>query len=409
MPKVRAVTYFISASSFDLICASAEAAVSFFDTAIAELKRDGHGLQMVRIATNTCEQWLDQDADVALAQLKEFDALCSRIEQRVGGGVAVIASLGNVHERLDDGVLVRALASTEHLFVCLQARHSAEGLPDVAHARRCAQLLLDLNDATRSTRGEIRSGPLSGAPYAFKLTVVCNTEPGGPFFPGAFSPAPGMTGRRVNPPDSTWSTPAFAFACENSDLLVRAFGAARAQADALPSSAQPQTAVLGLAAAELEREFDGTLRQLDQLGMALEALSPGVTYAGCDPSVASAAHPEESIVNAFDSIGLGPFGGAGTLTLSALVTSVLKRMPYRLVGYCGLSARAPSPPPRWRQLLAALPLRARARTAEAARRIALRADSRASPCACARAHCVQCYRRPRTTGSRGLAARARSR
>ncbi|MCK4717609.1 MAG: DUF711 family protein, partial [Thermoplasmata archaeon] len=46
--------------------------------------------------------------------------------------------------------------------------------------------------------------------------------------------------------------------------------------------------------------------------------------------------PEESIACAYEAIGMGRFGGPGTLVISAMITSVLKALPVKRCGYSGL-------------------------------------------------------------------------
>lgn len=334
MVKVRAITHFISAATFQDVCERVDASAVFFRAAIAELREQGVSLQMVRIATNGFDQWADSTAAGALAQLRKLDARLELLEAGLGGGVAVVASIGQIDSRLNDGVLVAALAQTSRLFACVAMR-MIDGLPDLVRANECAELVLALNAATRSTRGLVVNGPIAGAPFAFKLAITAGLGAGTPFFPGAYAPAHGATAERLSPAGSTWRAPAFAFACENSDLLVRAFARARQRADA-----QGGGSVLREAKAELQKEFLLLVGQLDALGGKLEAQT-GVAFAGVDSSVASAACPEHSLVLAFESLGLGKFGGAGTTAVCALVTGVLKSLPFRLVGYCGLSARSP--------------------------------------------------------------------
>ncbi|KAJ1626581.1 hypothetical protein T492DRAFT_1031690 [Pavlovales sp. CCMP2436] len=296
---------------------------------------------MARLATNGFEQWAASDPAAALAQLRALDARLAALEVALGGGVSVIASLGQVDSSLVLGLLVQAITSTSRLFASVMMHCSADGLPDFVRAHECAQLVLAINAATRSTGGEVVEGPLAGAPFCFKIAITCGLGAGSPFFPGAYAPPLGEDALRVSPAGSAWRTPAFAFACENSDLLVTAFSRARALADPGASpcarlSPQLGGTVLSAAKRELEKEFGDAVGQLEALGLRLERVCPGVTFAGTDSSVASAARPEDSLVVAFEAVGLGPFGGAGTLALCALVTGVLKQLPFRLVGYCGL-------------------------------------------------------------------------
>jgi hypothetical protein len=58
-------------------------------------------------------------------------------------------------------------------------------------------------------------------------------------------------------------------------------------------------------------------------------------YAGLDTSLAPGLDTP-ALTASYEALGLGPFGGPGTLAISALITQVLKQLPLRLTGYCGL-------------------------------------------------------------------------
>ncbi|CAD7705434.1 unnamed protein product [Ostreobium quekettii] len=61
----------------------------------------------------------------------------------------------------------------------------------------------------------------------------------------------------------------------------------------------------------------------------------GVPYMHIDTSLAPGLDTP-SMTDSFEALGIGPFGGPGTLAVCSLVTSVLKRIPVRKGGYCGL-------------------------------------------------------------------------
>ena len=73
-----------------------------------------------------------------------------------------------------------------------------------------------LNELAADSAGAIATGPLAGMPHVFKATVTAGVKPGTPFFPGSFAPAVSEQAERLAPVGSTWTAPAFGFACENS-------------------------------------------------------------------------------------------------------------------------------------------------------------------------------------------------
>eukprot|EP00971_Amphidinium_carterae_P209053 4147419-Amphidinium_carterae.1 len=79
------------------------------------------------------------------------------------------------------------------------------------------------------------------------------------------------------------------------------------------------------------------------MGHSLQADHLGVTYVGIDPSIATAAAPEDSVVHTWSDLlhrctgRAQGFGGAGTLTVSAAVTAALKSLDkIKTCGYAGL-------------------------------------------------------------------------
>lgn len=126
---------------------------------------------------------------------------------------------------------------------------------------------------------------------------------GSPFFPGAYSQ----------------SEPSFSVGLENSDLLVEAFD----------KSGKLETA--------RERLFELLLlkyRSLENSALDLAA-TLHLPFGGIDTSIAPSVHPDESIVRAFRSLNI-EFGQRGTLAACGMITDVLKALPIKRVGYCGI-------------------------------------------------------------------------
>jgi len=81
---------------------------------------------------------------------------------------------------------------------------------------------------------------------------------------------------------------------------------------------------------------------VQQAALAIEAAWEGkgssvtsFSYLGLDSSLAPGPHTP-SVTDAYELLGLGRFGAAGSLAVSSLITKVLKELPLRLTGYCGL-------------------------------------------------------------------------
>jgi uncharacterized protein (UPF0210 family) len=129
-------------------------------------------------------------------------------------------------------------------------------------------------------------------------------RPGNPFFPGAYHAAP---------------APGFGIGLENSDLLVKAMALAGER---------------GRAAEALYQALTSEFQKVEQAALEISKMI-NVEYQGIDTSIAPSLDPQESIARAFRAVQV-EFGAAGTLALCSLITDVLKKIPVRKVGYCGL-------------------------------------------------------------------------
>jgi uncharacterized protein (UPF0210 family) len=127
---------------------------------------------------------------------------------------------------------------------------------------------------------------------------------GNPFFPGAYHQD---------------DRPSFAIGLENSDLLVAAFN----ESGELETARNRLFDLLSL-------EF----RRVEESALSLAA-TLGLDFGGIDTSIAPSVHPDESVVRAFRSANV-EFGGRGTLAACGMITDVLKSLPVKRIGYCGI-------------------------------------------------------------------------
>jgi len=61
-----------------------------------------------------------------------------------------------------------------------------------------------------------------------------------------------------------------------------------------------------------------------------------VVYAGIDTSPAPGIEASEALPFAYEKLGLGKFGGHGTLAISSIITKVIKNLDVKTCGYSGL-------------------------------------------------------------------------
>jgi uncharacterized protein (UPF0210 family) len=138
----------------------------------------------------------------------------------------------------------------------------------------------------------------------FRFAAIACCPPDIPFYPASYH-----RGRTC-----------FSLALECSDLVIKAFRQAKNLVDAEKNLR-----------AVLNHEF----RKLEKIGMYL-ARSTKVEFKGVDVSPAPSIKRQESLVYAFEKLGLGTFGAPGTLAVASMLTNVLKSLDVRTCGYSGL-------------------------------------------------------------------------
>jgi len=137
-----------------------------------------------------------------------------------------------------------------------------------------------------------------------RFAAIFNTKPGSPFYPGAFHRGP----------------VSFAVGTENSDLVYKAFSRAKDI-----EKAEPYLKAL------LTSEF----KKLERVGNRLQR-ELKIKFGGIDVSIASSVKATESIVFAFEKLGLGKFGEPGTLSIAKIITDTLRDLKVKTCGYSGL-------------------------------------------------------------------------
>ncbi|MGD2248569.1 MAG: DUF711 family protein [Candidatus Methanofastidiosia archaeon] len=137
-----------------------------------------------------------------------------------------------------------------------------------------------------------------------RFAALFNTGPGTPFYPASYHRGP----------------PSFALGTENSDVVYKAF----------------------LKAKNVEKARFHLKNMLTKEYMRIQEISEEISkkenmaYTGVDVSVSPSVLPEESIAFAFEKLGLGTFGKAGTVAIAAIVTDILTHVPIKKCGYSGL-------------------------------------------------------------------------
>jgi uncharacterized protein (UPF0210 family) len=138
----------------------------------------------------------------------------------------------------------------------------------------------------------------------FRFCSWANCKPGIPFFPAAYHEGENS----------------FSIGLECSDLLVKAFSVS----ENLFEAEQNFKAIV-------EEE----LKKIEDIAQQI-SIEFQTRFRGIDASLAPSLEKEESIALAYEKFLFGKFGAPGTLTISAVITRVLKNLSVKTCGYSGL-------------------------------------------------------------------------
>ena len=138
----------------------------------------------------------------------------------------------------------------------------------------------------------------------FQFTATAMLKPLGPFYPGAYHTGAGKQ---------------FSLGFEGANIVQQVFGATHGDFDA--------------SVAELTRQLTIHAKVGEEVGKAVAA-SSGWTFAGVDPTPAPLG--DVSIGDAIERYTGSKFGASGTMTAALAITSAVKAVQVKQVGYSGL-------------------------------------------------------------------------
>lgn len=286
-PKVRAITAFVhlDRSGYETQIAGT---MKVLNAAKAEFARRGYETQTLRIVTQPLAQLVKGMSEPdALGLLKALDALSEK------EGFMPNVSPAMLHDG-DDPATMRLLAKALTTLPRLNASAiiaDADGI-HWKTIRETAKLVRYLSD----------NSPRSQATFQFAATAML--EPLGPFYPGAYHLGEGH---------------AFSLGFEGANLVQEVFGRTNGDYDA--------------SVAELTRVLSIHAKVGEEVGNAV-ARSTGWTFAGVDPTPAPLG--DASIGDAIERFTRGKFGHNGTLTAALAITTAVKAVPVKQIGYSGL-------------------------------------------------------------------------
>jgi uncharacterized protein (UPF0210 family) len=260
-----------------------EQCASFTGSAKDHFRDHDYHVQTVRLATQPWSRYFSSE--------QQFFSLIDNLEEWTKSLEIDYVSIGPTSEPHSLSLVPRILQRAPHCFCTVSL--CTKNQINYEIVRQAASLFKQISRLDKQGFTNLR------------FAALCNPRPNTPFFPTAFHKGP---------------SPAFGIGTENSDLLSQAFQEAK---------------TLLAASQQLHDLFSEHLISLEQVAQ-LFSKNKHIRYHGIDPSVCPSCEPKHSIASAIEHIGLGSFGGAGTLAIAKMITETLQTIEIKQCGYSGL-------------------------------------------------------------------------
>ncbi|MCT7948708.1 DUF711 family protein [Ancylothrix sp. C2] len=288
MIKIRTITSSFHLNSPKQAETSIKYAVNFNRQAKDFFESQGYEVQTTRISTNSWQQYLQElSAGEVVAAVQKLEETC----QNLGGD---FFSIGYADTPESIALIPAIIKNTSMIFCSSKMGVRKENLSFV-NTKASAMAIKSIAEETEGGLGN------------FRFCAWANCNPGIPFFPVSYH----------DEDDSGFS---FALGLECGDLARLAFSQSQ----------------------NLEEAEENFSQVLKENVLKVEAIAENISntfkwkYKGIDSSLVPALDKSSSIAYSYESLGLGKFGNAATLAISAMITRVLKNVPVRLCGYSGL-------------------------------------------------------------------------
>jgi len=286
-PNVRAITAFVKLDRTRYE-AQIDETLKVLNAAKAEFAKRGYETQTIRIVTQPLADLVKGLSDKdALTYLRAFDDL-SQLK-----GFAPNVGPAMLHDSDDPAamhLLAQALSTLPNLNSSAIIADD-EGI-HWKTIRESAKLVRYLTDHSPRSQGN------------FQFTASAMLKPLGPFYPGAWHNGAGKQ---------------FSLGFEGANIVQHVFGATHGDFDA--------------SVAELTRQLTIHAKVGEEVGNAVAA-STGWTFAGVDPTPAPLG--DVSIGDAIERYTGASFGANGTMTAALAITSAVKAVKVKQIGFSGL-------------------------------------------------------------------------
>lgn len=285
-PRIRTITSFINLDPAQYQQQVAET-LQMLRRAKTIFESRGFEVETIRIATQPFPEYTKgMTTQQAIAFFQAYDALADKEKFAAGIGPAMLNA--NDSESQAD-LLANILAATKHIRGSIVVA-GEDGVRWKA-VGAAARAIKKLEDETEHSQGN------------FNLGAIAMVPPLSPFFTAAYHDGFGHQ---------------FAIGLESANVVAAAFK----DAPDLETAKHRLTDMLGAQATEIERHAE----RVD--------METGWTYMGIDLSPAPLK--EISIGAAMEELIAQPFGSNGTLTAAATITSAIKAIQVKQIGYNGL-------------------------------------------------------------------------
>ena len=286
-PKVRAVTGFVRLDRGNYAQQIAEA-LSVLRAAKGEFEKQGYEVESIRIVTQPLGELVSGQSDAeAFAFLKALDELSEKENFAPDVGPAMLGDA-------DDPRIMRLLARSLSSLPNIEGNAILAG-EDGIHwkvIRESASLVRYVTDNSPRSQGN------------FNFTGTAMLKPYGPFYPGAYH---------------TGSGKQFSIGLEGANVVQEVFARTHGDFDA--------------SVAELTRQLSVHAKVAESVGLRVAA-SKSWAFMGVDPTPAPLA--DVSIGAAIETYSGSRFGSSGTMTAALIITTAVKAVPVKQVGYSGL-------------------------------------------------------------------------
>ncbi len=286
-PKVRAITGFVRLDRAQYVQQIADT-LSVLRAAKGEFEKQGYEVETMRIVTQPVTELVSGQSDAdALAFLRALDELSAKqaFIPNVGPGM-----LRDADDPRGMHLLAQALASLPNI----EANAIIAG-EDGIHwqvIHESAALVHYVTEHSPHSQGN------------FNFTATAMLKPYAPFYPGAYHTGAGKQ---------------FSIGFQGANVVHEVFARTHGNFDA--------------SVTELTKQLTIHAKVAETIGQKIAA-STGWTFMGVDPTPAPLA--DVSIGAAIETYTGARFGSSGTMTAALIITTAVKAVPVKQIGYSGL-------------------------------------------------------------------------